>query len=149
MVGSMDNIENLDHVIPVQVLQGDGILWEGDLPSSLRVMTINELVQALRDRHLSEAASSNENRKQSSHTAYIPLSVQFLFNTMHPLGSQYETSCTMRLIAHAIGPVQARLPLVQLIDAGSRVNLGVWVSCKSISGKVGLLGIGAALRLIL
>ena len=60
-------LEFLDCVVPVQVMQGDGILWEGDLPSSLRVMTMIELEQALRDRHLSEAASSNENGRQSSH----------------------------------------------------------------------------------
>ncbi len=75
----------LDCVVPVQVMQGDGILWEGDLPSSLRLMTMNELEQALRDRHLSEAASSTENGKQSSHTIYVPLPVQLLFNTMHSL----------------------------------------------------------------
>jgi len=67
---------------------------------------------------------------------------------MHPLGSQYETLRTMRLIAHAMGPDQARLPLIQLIDAGSSVDFGVWVSYILTSGKMGLLDIGAALHLI-
>ena len=67
---------------------------------------------------------------------------------MHPLGSQYETLRTMRLIAHAMGPDQARLPLIQLIDAGSSVDLGGRRIIKKISLKLRLLDICAALHLI-
>lgn len=56
---------------PMQVIEGKDILWEGELPSSLSVLTHTELEQALKKQLAGEAGASDTGKHRFGHPVSV------------------------------------------------------------------------------